>query len=339
MATARELHTATLLSDGRVLIIGGSDGSKELASVELYDPATGTFSPTGSLATPRDDFTATALSDGRVLVAGGQTDVTSTLECLASTELYDPATGTFSPTGSMTAARCGQTATALSDGRVLMAGGQDAGFNVTASAELYDPATGKFSSTGSMTAARDGATATTLSDGRVLIAGGANGSGVLASAELYDPATGKFSSTGSMTAARDGATATTLSDGRILIVGGETDMAPASDRLASAELYDPASGKFSPTGSLTIGRDAHTATLLPDGRVLIAGGWDGSATLASAELYDPATGKFMATSRLTSAREFHTATLLPAGRVLIAGGEALGTSTFETLASAELYQP
>ena len=206
MATAREFHTATLLSDGRVLIAGGQNltadmcGAPILASAELYDPATGTFSPTGPMASARESHTETLLTDGRVLIAGGVKGGLWT-DLLASAELYDPSIGTFKPTGSMTTARSKDaeempTATLLSDGRVLIAGGKsDRGL---ASAELYDPRTGTFSPTGSMTVARAGHTATLLSDGRVLIAGGRvlgatiycddpSGPKDVASAELYRP--------------------------------------------------------------------------------------------------------------------------------------------------------
>ena len=295
MATAREFHTATLLSDGRVLIAGGQNltadmcGAPILASAELYDPATGTFSPTGPMASARESHTETLLTDGRVLIAGGVKGGLWT-DLLASAELYDPSIGTFKPTGSMTTARELHTATLLSDGRVLIAGGKsDRGL---ASAELYDPRTGTFSPTGSMTVARAGHTATLLSDGRVLIAGGWSGASYLASAELYDPATGTFSPTGSMTTARFDHTATLLSDGRVLLAGGQHGL------FASVELYDPATGTFSAAGSMTTAREYNSATLLSDGRVLIAGGRVLGATIycddpsgpkdvASAELYRP----------------------------------------------------
>jgi acetyl-CoA carboxylase carboxyltransferase component len=328
MVAERESHIATLLTDGRVLIAGGWNGSDYFASAELYDPKTGAFSSTGSMATIREGDTATLLSDGRVLIAGGRNGSAA----VASAELYDPATGAFSSIGSMATSRAGPTATLLSDGRVLIAGGwngSDRGD--VASAELYDPKTGAFSSTGSMATSREEHTATLLSDGRVLIAGGWNGSAAVASAELYDPKTGAFSSTGSMATIRHSHTATLLSDGRVLIAGGWN----GSAAVASAELYDLKTGAFSSTGSMATSRVQHTATLLSDGRVLIAGGASGSGHVASAELYDPKTGAFSSTGSMATSRVQHTATLLSDGRVLIAGG----WSGSAAVASAELYRP
>jgi hypothetical protein len=274
--------TATLLSDGRVLITGGMTGGGAVASAELYDPKTGTFSATGSMATSRYGHTATLLSDGRVLIAGGWNGGGN----VASAELYDPKSGIFSSTGSMATARYGHTATLLSDGRVLIAGGVNRYGGYASSVELYDPKTGAFNSTGSMATARYGHTATLLSDGRVLIAGGVNRYGGYASSvELYDPKTGAFSATGSMTTARYGHTATLLSDGRVLIAGG---VSGSGDAVASAEVYDPKTGAFNSTGSMATDRYDHTATLLSDGRALITGGKNGSGdAVASAEVYTP----------------------------------------------------
>jgi phosphatidylserine/phosphatidylglycerophosphate/cardiolipin synthase-like enzyme len=123
MSTARYGQTATLLADGRVLIVGGADGSTVLASAELYDPATGTFSPTGSLTTARYNHTATLLADGRVLIVGGGSISNGAGAVLASAELYDPKTSSFSPTGTMSTGRYDHTATLLADGQVLIVGG------------------------------------------------------------------------------------------------------------------------------------------------------------------------------------------------------------------------
>jgi hypothetical protein len=282
VTVARNGHTATLLFDCRVLITGGLLSHDALASAELYDPQTGTFSATGPMAAYRENHTATRLSDGRVLVVGGYSGSAT----LATAELYDPSTGTFSPTGSLATSRDLHTATLLSGDRVLIAGGISVvsppiGDSVL-TAELYDPGTGTFSPLGSIATARAEHTATLLRSERVLLAGGADD----ASAELYDPQTNSWASAGQMTAVRGRGTATLLPDGRVLFVGGYDKGGHSGHDLASAEVYDAASG-FIATGSMIQARSGHTATLLPDGRVLIAGGWDGTGQVATAELYQP----------------------------------------------------
>jgi hypothetical protein len=350
IGVGRQIHTATRLADGRVLVVGGYDANDAaLASAELYNPATNAFSPTSPLAGARGLHTATLLANGRVLITGG--GPASWLSVppgpyLASAELYDPKTGTFSPTGSMTTAREDQTSTLLADGRVLIAGGNGYRSVGVASAEIYDPKTGKFTATGSMTEARGFHTATLLADGRVLIVGGNSGTWSfngpsLASAEIYDPKTGKFTATGRMTIGRVWHTATLLSDGRVLITGGCRDNAGSFLFLASAEIYDPKTGKFTATGSMADQRLYHTATLLSDGRVLVAGGGGNYVVggfLASAELYDPKTGTFAATGSMTDQRTYQQATLLADGRVLVTAGEG-DKEVVAPLASAEIYDP
>jgi hypothetical protein len=346
MGTGRQIHTATRLDDGRVLVVGGyALGDGPLASAVLYDPGTDTFSPTGSLAGARGYHTATLLSDGRVLIVGGGpaswpgSDTGITGPFLASAELYDSRTGTFSRSGSMATPREAHTATRLADGRVLIAGGADYQARAVASAELYDPKTGSFSPTGSMTTARAFQTATLLSDGRVLIAGGSPAAwgttSKLASAEIYDPGTGAFTATGPMTQERDFHTATLLADGRVLLAGGS---GISSEDLTSAEIFDPGTGAFTPTGPMTEGREYQSATPVSDGRVLLAGGggdYTNRVFIASAELFDPLTGSFSATGSLADARTYHAATLLRDGRVLVTGGYG----AVAPLASAEIYDP
>jgi hypothetical protein len=315
-AVARQLQTATVLPNGKVLVAGGVDvsGSIPFSSAELYNPLSGTFSPSaGNMSSPRVYDTATLLPNGKVLVAGGQDFFSN--GGLASADLYDPSTDTFAPTGNMNGARSTQTATLLPNGKVLIAGGSGA-FGVTATAELYDPASGLFSMTGSMSVFRFRHTATLLPNGKVLIAGGAGN----ASAELYDPAAGTFTATGSMSTPRDSATATLLPNGKVLVAGGV--YIQAGIFLSSAELYDPATGTFSVTGSLGTGRELASAVLLPNGKALVIGGLNPSNPngLSSAEVYDPTTGLFSPAGNMQVVRAQFTATLLPSGTVLTVGG-------------------
>ncbi len=307
-------------------------------------PPAGSFSPTGSLIDERVYHTATRLPDGRVLVIGGVSGDGEDSVILASTELFDPAAGAFSPAGSLIDARIFHTATLLPDGRVLLVGGwtmpeetETTGhtdLRFIPSAEIRDPASGTSVPTGSLVQVRFDHTATLLRDGRVLVLGGEGWDVTIASPELWDPVTGSFSSMGSPAELRIGHTATLLPDGRVLVVGGRGTADGEEVLLASAELWDPASRDFSPAGSLIEARRGHTATLLPDGRVLVVGGESYSA---SAELWDPVSGSFGPAGSLIEARMGYTATLLPDGRVLVIGGESGPGEA--PLASAEVWDP
>jgi len=338
-------HTATRLPDGKVLVAGGDHAA--LGRAELFDPSTGGWSATGSMAEARSGHAATLLADGRVLVTGGANSST----CFATAEVYDPASGTWSFTGSMATSRYGHTATLLPDGRVLVAGGDPIAGPLSssdvflASAEVYDPSTGTWSSTGSMSNARFAHTATLLPDGQVLASGGAAVHGIAGfggprSADLYDPATGLWSPTAEPRRSRFAHTATLLADGRVLTVGGTS----ASD---SAEIYDPSTRTWSLTGSPTARRWLHSAAWLPDGRVLVAGGYvfvpppsDWIST-ASAEVFDPSTGSWSSIDNMTTPRTYPTMTPLPDGRILVAGGyndrRFMGGLTF--LSSVEIFNP
>ncbi len=278
MNTARSGHSATLLSNGKVLVAGGSGTSGDLALAELYDPATGRWSFTDPMITARSNHAATLLASGKVLVAGGQGG--------ALAELYDPATGTWTATGSLRTARSLHTATLLPNGKVLVAGGCPANSGCSShvvQAELYDPATGIWSFTGLMVTGRDVHTATLLSNGKVLVTGGYGDTAQLASAELYDPATGEWTNTRSMSISRVVHAAVLLPNGKVLVAGRYD--------VATAELYDPTTGTWTRTGSMTTVRHhiQDVAVLLGTGQVLVVGGTDSSGgnALASAELYQP----------------------------------------------------
>ncbi|MFO0984158.1 MAG: kelch repeat-containing protein [Planctomycetota bacterium] len=221
-----------------------------------------------NMSGPHDvDQASTGLLDGRFLVVGGLGEGDSTV---ATAEVYDPVSASWSMTPPMSVPRSGHTATLLASGRVLVAGGYDqmpcypsCGVPVHDTAEVYDPATSSWTPTGDLMGARGGHTATLLPSGKVLLAGGFDSAVALATAEIYDPATGTFTPTGAMLSARYAHTATLLANGRVLVAGGfPSNDAPPYHALASAEVYDPQSGTWTATGSMHTGRMWHESLAL-----------------------------------------------------------------------------
>jgi hypothetical protein len=366
MNLARMDATATLLANGKVLTTGGSPKQTApwqavLASAELYDPSTAKFSSTGPMRTGRIEATATLLPDGRVLVAGGWGCVHPKKcfvgnlvlgeDVLASAELYDPTTGKFTPTGSMSAPRENGTAILLASGKVLMLNGG------ASLAELYDPMTGDFTRDGSLLNAYANATAALLGDGKVLVVGDGP------TAELFDPASGRSTSvpvvlptppaslTSHYTYNQIPETATTLKDGRVLVSfwSGFDDYHVSDPPYSESGLlatYDPLSGSIAQPEWISDPANWHgfRATLLADGRVLFTGGYAGPDTAnvvsspTAAALYDPIGGFRLTDANLAGARSDQTATLLSDGTVLIAGGQG-DSEDQEALSSAELFRP
>ena len=306
-----ESHAEYVLCVERAHALLGTDGGTSVASAEsnacgrCNGPVAELFMPAGTTTVPRAFTTIAVLADGTVLVAGGEAiDIVNTSG--------PPDAGTTRIT------------------------------QFLASADRYDPIVNRFAPTGSLITARGSATATTLQNGKVLVVGGSgNGVDQLASAELYDPTTGTFSATGALNQERTIHTATLLADGRVLISGGYSTTnnagAPLPDTvLASGEIYDPTAGTFTTVGSMATARNRHSATLLGDGTVLIAGGHNPPlGDLATAERFNPTTGMFTATGSLIEGRRRHGAALLANGSVLIAGGTD-GTAQITT---AEIYTP
>ena len=308
----------------------------------------GTWSPTGSMSIGRFSFTATTLQNGKVLVAGGATD---TEIATATAELYDPATGTFSATGSMHDARAGFSAIRLSNGKVLVEGGASNTVAALASAELYDPATGTWTVTGNMNQGRQQHSAVLLRNGNVLVSGGNIGRTpcadvcvtTIAGSETYDPSTGQWTTVGEMTIPRSFFTTTLLPNGRVLATGGRVHTGPDYfdyKAIAFADLYAPATGKWKPTGTMTISREDHSTVLLNNGQVLAIGGTTvdfNGVTVASTELYDSTTGSWTATGSMLQGWERFTATLLQNGQLLVAGGDYYDGVNAGFLTECELY--
>jgi hypothetical protein len=350
----RNLCVTTLLADGRVLVTGGTHtgdtGSVINREAEIYDPATGTFSATGSMTVPRFTHAAIRLNDGRVLVLGGQQTAKASL---ASAEIFDPAAGTFTAAGNMQAPREGPTVALLKDGRVLIVGGlvhDGDNLFVVLAAEIFDPATNTFTLTGRTQVPHAYHATVALPDGRVLLVGGYRtnpvGPGNITTKEIeaFDPATGAFSTVGQLSEGRLGPTANLLPDGKVLIAGGE-DISPDQQAIPSTtvEVFDPATGMNSTPTAMSEPRLDHVAVALADGRVLLAGGLTGAAldhSTATADLFDPATGKTTPAAALGEPRSGASAVRLMDGSILVVGGARVEANKVAArLQTAELFKP
>ncbi len=370
-----ETPTATLLTNGKVLLAGGLTTGVVQTSAELYDPGLNTWTATGSMSAGRHQHTASLLPNGNVMLVGGRNGASR----LASAEVYNVGTGAWQSGGVLTAGRYAHTASLLPSGKVVVAGGSASTF--LTSVEMYDPFTGTWAAQGSIGSDRRRHSATLLPNGEVLIAGGETAGSAVTTAMRFEPNTGVWSSTGPLALARSEHTASLLGDGRVLVVGGQS----SGTERSSVEIYSPITGLWSATAPVTVGRYQHTATVVPGGRVLViggqkggnnatetteiydrdaaswtngvsmnrpryahtatllangnvlvAGGHDDSASIGSALIYELNTGTWRATGSLNVDRMNHTAILLPSGKVLVAGGMS---DQNEVRLSAEVYDP
>ncbi len=304
--------TVTALQDGRVLADGGAAGFPALSAnsvsiTALYDPTHNSWSVSGSQAHAGYYAASDVLANGQVLVTGGSVlRADEVLTALTTADLFNPSTNVWTAAAPMSTTRQQHTATALPSGALLVTGGNYgsdyAGLanDVFNTAELYDPTSNAWSSAGTMSSPRYEHTASLLANGMVLVAGGNNlvrtcsCTTFVSSADLYNPATNSFTPTGALVTARYAHTATVLANGMVLVAGGfggaTSTLQSGGAALTSAELYNPTSGTWTATGSMTTARMNHTATLLASGEVLVAGGYTGTATTATAEIYNPVSG-------------------------------------------------
>ena len=331
ISQGRWAHTATLLEDGRVLIVGGHESaSLKLASAEIYDPASQTWSSAGNMSDKRGEgLSATLLSDGRVLVFGETDEPTA--------EIYDPATNQWTLVGELSQARTAASATLLADGRVLVAGGLDAtkaGREQLDTAEIFDPATGEWSPAASTGQVHSNHRAIMLDDGTVFLIGGNL-------TEIYDPETDTWTAAGAPDREKSwGYTADLLSDGKVLVTGGVFLRGGwqgiPSAPIRNAEMYDFSTGAWARVADMNEPRGDHSSALLNDGKVLVIAG-------AELEMYDPGANTWAPAGKLMTERDLdsplHSATVLNDGTVLIVGGKGVVDERARGLASVEIYDP
>lgn len=341
IALGRWFHSATLLNNGNVLIVGGESKFRtSTKTAEIFNTSSGTWESAGDTLVKRGEgHTATLLDNGNVLIVGGSEEV----------EIYNVSTGTFEATGSMEKARSWHAITKLSDGKVLVAGGQDPGSRKAKNtAEIYDPGTGEWIKTGDMQEDHTTDDMVLLDDGRALIAG-------KKFSEVYDPDTGEWSSPSQVMKQRlGGYTLNKISDGTVLLAGGGVVKGARAEKVGGAlashdaflvktmkvDVYNPDADTWANATSLLSGMENHSATYLSDGTLIMVSD-------SSAEKYDESQGLWVALPELLIARNFgHTATTLADGKILIVGGNE-GANPFDPstnnlmvgIARVEMYDP
>lgn len=342
----RSHHTATRLPDGKILLVGGSQGPNEpLASVEIFDPVAGSIAQVASLHTPRHDHSATLLPDGRVLIIGGYS---LPQQWLSDAEVYDLSTNTWTVVPPLYSHGVSHSATLMSDGRVLVVGGCTGSGVCTERVEIFDPQDNSWIDAAPLKSDRASQAALSLDDGRVLVVGGQSAGNVLndGDALLYDPQTNTWADTGPMVAPRIFAQITKLLDGRVLVAGGMTlKDAPVLRMTASVEIYNPTSNTWASAASLSRPRYAFILTLLPDGQVWAIGGayshenkWGRASFVRKIESYDAVTDNWRAIGELPQPGACAAAAFLPDGHLWVTGGQA-GQSKDMFLSSTWLMAP
>jgi hypothetical protein len=360
LSNPRFIHRTAKMLDGRVLITGGQSQNAPTSvittSVDIFDPADNSITPAAPMTVPRWSHTATTLADGRVLVTGGRTASTPAAGVvLATAEIYDPATNTWTETaGPMNVARRSHTGTLLPNGKVLIAGGGSGVSTFTQqpiqSAELFDPATGLFTLIGNMVTKRLGHGANDLDDGTVLLSGGSEGTGTFfptTSAEVFDPSNNSFTAVGPMNYSHLAQIPGKLRDGRI--VQGSSYYNPTHNSTGGiitdeSEIYDPVARTFTPINPMVKKRIDIGAQGLLDGTLLVAGGVStrvGAGNLTffqnSSEVYDPDTGEWQLSGIMSTGRDEFSGLTLNDGRVVISGGFVSPGAVL--LNSVEIYTP
>lgn len=338
LRVSRSRHTATCLTDGRILLVGGEQATDIfLTDVDIFDPVTGSTSQAAPLHRERAGHTATLLPDGRVLVVGGGS---SQWGWMNDAEVYDPVRDTWTVVSPHYSHGLTHTATLMRDGRVLVVGGNTGSWLFTERVKIFDPQTNTWTEAQPLPGARANHTAELLPDGRVLVAGGSDGPNTQIGGDvlLYDPQSDTWTATGPMVKPRIWAQSVQLHDGRVLVAGGMAleDM-PTNTFTSSVEIYDPASNTWSAAPPLSQPRYAFSLELLPNGQVLAVGGardweccWGAESFDRTIEVYNPVTNQWRAVANLPQPRAYPAVARLSDGRIWLSGGRTDSTFMSDT---------